>query len=345
MKQNAVILFVLLPLFLRSAPAVAASPQEGDDTATAYTTLRAAITDLIETFGDRYPYGQEYLKRSLIVEATQDNEEFEKLRREALIANPLLSGQPILYVARHQYAGDHHSTATLFQTGEINANKFRGPGAIRLIDFSKAGEVTTLLDVPQGVARDPELSYDGKRIVFSMRRNRADDYRIYTINIDGSDLRQLTTGSGVADIDPDFLPDGTIVFAGSRDHKFCQCNRHIMCNLYRMDADGDNVHQIGGSGLFEGHPHVMPDGRILYDRWEYVDRQFGPSFGLWTVNPDGTNPALFYGNNAWSPGMIADARMIPGTQNFIATYGSCHDRPWGAIAMVDRTRGFDGPEP
>ena len=89
----------------------------------------------------------------------------------------------------------------------------------------------------------------------------------------------------------------------------------------------------------------MEDGRILYDRWEYVDRHFGPSFGLWTVRPDGTRHDLFYGNNAWSPGAIFDARMIPGSQQFVAVFGACHDRPWGAMVLVDRRRGMDGMEP
>ena len=142
-----------------------------------------------------------------------------------------------------------------------------------------------------------------------------------------------------------FLPDGDIVMASSREPKYCHCNRHIMCNLFRMGPAGEHLIQIGHNILFEGHPSLMPDGRILYDRWEYVDRHFGPSFGLWTVNPDGTSHALFYGNNAWAPGAIMDARVIPGTERSIATFGSCHDRPWGAIAIVNRGRGLDGSEP
>jgi len=112
-----------------------------------------------------------------------------------------------------------------------------------------------------------------------------------------------------------------------------------------MDAEGSNIIRIGGNTLFEGHSQVMPDGRVLYDRWEYVDRHFGPSFGLWAINPDGTGLSLIYGNNAWSPGMVADARVIPGTHLLVATLGSCHDRPWGALAVIDPARGLDGTAP
>ena len=93
------------------------------------------------------------------------------------------------------------------------------------------------------------------------------------------------------------------------------CNRHIMANLFRMDADGANIHQIGKSTLFEGHAALMPDGRILYDRWEYVDRNFGDAQALWTVNPDGTSHAVYWGNNTASPGAVIDARIIPGTRS------------------------------
>ena len=145
-----------------------------------------------------------------------------------------------------------------------------------------------------------------------MRRGRDDDYHIYEVDADGRNLRQLTSSRMTADIGPAYLPDGRIVFSSTRDVKYCQCNRHICPNLFVMDADGGNVLQIGHNNLPELHASLLPDGRILYDRWEYVDRQFGPSFGLWTCNPDGTNHALYYGSNAWSPGAMIDARRDPG---------------------------------
>jgi len=252
---------------------------------------------------------------------------------------------PIVYVVREQYASDHHNTATLFQTGEINAGKFRGGSAIRVIDPRLGGEPCTLLDVPEGIVRDLEVSFDGTRILFSMRRDAADDYHIYELNADGNELRQLTFGSGISDIDPIYLPDGRILFASTREPKYCMCNRHIMCNLFTMESDGANIQQIGHSTLFEGHPSLLPDGRVLYDRWEYVDRNFGDAQGAWVCNPDGTNHAIYWGNNTNSPGAVLDNRAIPDTNLLICTFSSCHDRPWGALAMVDRELGLDGRDP
>ena len=328
-------------------------------------SLRLAIEDLTATNPVTYARGPAYIEQLDKLEdrlaelrngVTEANEAWFKrneklidavheLRAEALTANPLVSGPPILFVARRQYKPDHHNTATLFQTGEINTASFEGGGALETVDFGKGGRVTTLLEAPDGMIRDPDVHYDGTRILFSMRRNIEDDYHVYEISADGSGLRQLTSAPGVSDIDPVYLPDGGIVFSSTREPKYCMCNRHIMANLFRMDGDGANIRQIGKSTLFEGHASVTPDGRVLYDRWEYVDRNFGDAQGLWTANPDGTGHAVYWGNNTWSPGGVIDARVIPGTHRAICTFTSCHDRPWGALAIVDRRLGLDNRAP
>jgi hypothetical protein len=204
--------------------------------------------------------------------------------------------------------------------------------------------VTTLLEVPDGIVRDPDVRFDGRAILVSLRHNREDDYHLYELQADGSGLRQITFGSGVSDIDPIYLPDGRILFTSTREPKYCMCNRHIMGNLFTIDADGSNLQQIGHSTLHEGHAALLPDGRVIYDRWEYVDRNFGDAQGVWVTNPDGTNHAVYWGNNTNSPGAVLDTRPIPGTEWFVATFSSCHDRPWGALAIVDRRRALDGRE-
>jgi hypothetical protein len=184
--------------------------------------------------------------------------------------------------------------------------------------------------------------FDGTRIVFAWRKSRTGFYHIWEVRSDGSGLRQLTSLDGVDDIDPIYMPDGDIVFGSGREPKYVMCNKHLSHNLYRMNADGANILQIGKSTLFEGHPSLMPDGRILYDRWEYVDRNFGDAQGLWVTDPDGTGHAVHYGNNTSSPGAVIDGHAVPGTQQTICTFGSCHDLPWGAIALIDHRLARDG---
>ena len=328
-----------------------------------FEALGNAIAGLAERYGESIPDAEELLTETAELVRTADEiraappdesaleragelrRAFEALQRRALLSHPVLREHPILFVTRRQYRVDHHNTATMFQVGEINVGSFEGGGALKTIHFGRGGAVETLLEAPEGIIRDPEVHFDGERIVFSMRKNRAGAYNIYEIRNDGSGLRQLTHAERVSDIDPLYLPDDSIVFSSTREPKYCMCNRHIMANLFRMDADGANIHQIGRSTLFEGHPALLPDGRIIYDRWEYVDRNFGDAQGLWTVNPDGTNHALYWGNNTWSPGAVLYARPIPGTQQVICIFTSCHDRPWGALAIIDRRLGLDNREP
>jgi len=317
-------------------------------------------------FGPDYPDAEAFLERLDRLRESNDRAGLEKLRREALVANPLVSGRPILFVVRPQYVKEHGTEATMYQTGEINTHCFRGGGAMKLLHLP-GGEMETLLAAPQGIIRDPVVHFDGQRILFSMRRDVEDDYHLYEIDLTkkGSgvvcakhpegrtgkrlptpfSLTQRTFGSRVSDIQPIYLPDDSIVFSSTRDPKYIPCQRHLMANLFKLEADGSSMRQLGFNTQFEGRASLMPDGRVLYTRWEYVDKHFSSAYGLWTVNPDGTNHALYYGNYAWQPGAIVDGRVIPGTQQFVAVFTSVHDLGWGAMVVVDRSRGLDGTAP
>ncbi|MCP3920162.1 MAG: hypothetical protein GY711_31945 [bacterium] len=314
--------------------------------------LRAAIEDLMAFFGDRYVGGDAFMAELLEVEASLASKTdraaglraLADLQRRALVANPLISDHPILYVERRQYPKDHHNTGNIFQTGEINTGKFEhmAGGALVTIDLA-TGKTETLVRSAGGTPRDPEVHFDAERIVFSMRSDLRDDYHVFEVGTDGSDLKQLTSLPGVSDLDPFYLASGDIAFSSTREPKYCTCNRHIMANLYRMEPDGANILQIGKSIEYEGHGIQLPDGRLLYFRWEYVDRNFGGGQGLWVSNPDGTNHAIYYGQS--TPHAVINARPIPASDRLICILSSCHDRPWGALAILDRKLGIEGREP
>ena len=276
--------------------------------------------------------------------------------RDFYLASPLVSANPILYVSRPQFPYEHHNTETTYQTDEICVGKMPQTGSSLKLWYPKTGRLTTVLEVPGGIVRDPCVHFDAKRILVSIRWDFTDDFHLYELDLTKHDIEkspfsrnevdQLTYGSGLSDIDPQYLPDGRIVFSSSREPKYCMCNRHIMMNLHVMNGDGSNVLQIGHSTLYEGHSSLLPDGRILYYRWEYVDRNFPDAEGAWTVNPDGTNHALFWGNNTESPATTIDPRIIPGASSeYICTMTACHSSPWGAIGMIDRQKGLDGKTP
>lgn len=343
-KLRRVLMSVLLSCLLS---AVAAAEAEGPEIENPLPpSLDQALRQLMDAYPDYRSTG-EALLGELEQARRGGGAQPEALRHRIAVSHPLLQQAPVLFTTRRQFKRDHHNTATLFQPNEINKRSYQpGGSALKMIDFRSGGAVTTLVDPGEnGIVRDPEVSWDGTRIVFSLRRDIEDSYHIHACRADGSQLTQLTRARNVSDIDPVFLPGGDILFTSTREPKYCMCNRHIMGNLFRMEADGANIHQIGKSTLFEGHASLLPDGRVLYDRWEYVDRNFGDAQGLWVTNPDGTNHAVYWGNNTASPGGVIDARAIPGTDLVMAIFGSCHDRPWGALAIIDRKLGVDGRQP
>ena len=199
---------------------------------------------------------------------------------------PELAGKSIVFVERKQFPQNHHNTANIFQFGEINEDAWKacaGMSTMYMVDFDAKGEpsaLKVLAHSKDGIVRDPEISYDAKKVVFSMRLGRSDSYSIYEIDLFSGKTVRLTHVAEACDIDPVYTGDGSIVFASTRAAKYCGCNRHIMCNLYKMDSDGSNIVQIGNSIEFEHTPHVLRDGRILYTRWEYVDRNFSGAQGL-----------------------------------------------------------------
>ena len=102
-----------------------------------------------------------------------------------------------------------------------------------------------------------------------------------------------------------------------------------------MDADGENVKRISSSYLNDFTPSVLEDGRIVYSRWEYIDRPAIPIQSLWAINPDGTNVSGVFGNRAISPGTFMEARSIPGTSKILCVLTSHNGPCRGGIGIID----------
>ncbi len=205
----------------------------------------------------------------------------------------------------------------------------------------RTGELNVILEDPKGGVRDPQMHYDGKKILFCYRPGGTHTYHLYEINVDGSGLTQLTRGPD-DDIEPTYCPDGSIVFCSSRCRRFVNCWYTRVASLYRCDADGSNVRMLSSNNDHDNTPWVMPDGRILYMRWEYVDRSQVHYHHLWTANPDGTGQMVFFGNLHGGAAML-DAKPIPGTQRVVVAYSPGHGRPehLGPVAVIDPSLGPD----
>jgi hypothetical protein len=111
------------------------------------------------------------------------------------------------------------------------------------------------------------------------------------------------------------------------------------------EADGSNPHPVSYHETQEWDPAVLSDGRIIYTRWDYVDRHAVFYEQLWTVRTDGTAPTAFYGNNTFNPVGVWEARPVPGSEKVMATAAAHHAMTAGSIILLDASRGVDGLEP
>ncbi len=195
-------------------------------------------------------------------------------------------------------------------------------------------------------------------------------YQVYELMLDGSGFRRLTRGK-YDSFDARYLPNGDIAFLSTRKGRsvqvtpctaratleapdlpdsFVRCggdNRRPVAvfTLHRMSPDGSNLLPISAFENFEWTPLVAADGRILYARWDYIDR-FNQSFmSLWSKSPDGTNPQLVYGNYTKLLDCVFEAQPVPGSHKLMFTASAHHSNLGGSIVLLDRTRGTEGEGP
>ncbi|MDR1380524.1 MAG: hypothetical protein LBJ47_03490 [Tannerella sp.] len=256
--------------------------------------------------------------------------------------------EKIAFVRRYTYNSNHYYTEYL--------NSDWMPGGNLCILSLRTGEVEELApSLTGGVFGAFDVSFDARRIVFAWKASKDAGYRLYEVGADGRGLKQLTFSPddeeaivekyrvggyshGTEDLDPCYLPDGGIAFVSTR------CRYGILCDapdiftttvLYRMDGDGKNMRKLTNSSVSEHTPCVLPDGRILYTRWEYVDKGAVAVKCLWAMNPDGSNSVEVYGNDVDFPTTMIMARPIPGATNEYVFTGTPH-YPQNCVGTIVR---------
>ena len=112
--------------------------------------------------------------------------------------------------------------------------------------------------------------------------------------------------------DPCYLPSGEIAFISTAAFQGVPCNTGVTVGMmYRMDGDGKTVQQVCFEQDHDYYPTVLNDGRVMYLRWDYTDTPHIFNRMLFSMNPDGTEQAEYYGSNSYWPNAIFYARPIP----------------------------------
>lgn len=260
-----------------------------------------------------------------------------------------------VYVKHYVFGGWTHVEPTDELTDEQFFERnpdFHEGSQLCLATIHEDGTVTNeiLLDKPRGIVRDPNLSFDAKTLVFSMRDNfQTDDNHLYKMNLADRSIQQITFSPVIdgqtlpcSDTEPCFAPNGDIIFQSTRCGQLDVCWAHPTSNLYTCDINGRAIRRLALDQVRTLHPQVLEDGRIIYTRWEYNDRN--PFFlqSLFAMNADGTAQTAFYGNNSEYPAALIHSRGIPGTSKVITVVSGHHVLQKGKLAILDRSKGSDG---
>lgn len=248
----------------------------------------------------------------------------------------------ILFAVRQPGRGGHWYENFGYSAFDPEYKLYGRQGRLCRLDL-ESGDLQVLIDDVEGTVRDPQVHYGGNKAVLSYRPSGVEHFHLFEINLESGDLHQLTDGPW-DDIEPTYLPDGDILFCSSRCNRWVPCWYSPVAVMHRCRADGSDVHPVSANIEHDNTPWPMPDGRVIYQRWEYVDRSRVSFHHLWTANPDGTGQMVYFGNQ--NPGtLMIDAKPIPTSDEVVAVFSPKHGRREheGAIAIVSPKQGPDVP--
>lgn len=313
-------------------------------------SLKLAIEDLMTTFGSKYPSGKSYLER--LEAAAEDSDEFTALKKEALLANPLLDFEKLLMV--------RNKSGRRFANNWETRTSVRGPFDNELITVNlRDGATESVYKPGEGkFIGDICLYFDGSKVLFTSQADpeqlspvtnmpSAKYYTVYEMPIDPKsgaktgNIRMVAPDMG-QDIDnyyACYLPNDRIIFASTAAYEGVPCvgGRASVANLFLMDSNGANVRRLTFDQDASWHPSLQANGRVMYVRWEYTDSAHYFSRVMMTMNPDGTDQKAYYGSNSYWPNSMFFPRQIPGPGNsskFIASITGHHSNPKGGAACI-----------
>ncbi len=312
-----------------------------DASAKKVRALRAAISDLASTFGDRYPHGDAFLERLKRLEANPSAKELARLEKDALLSNPLLDSGRILVVRR----GRKSPAMGLPANWQGNCALKRSPTYDDEIAILENGKLTTVYRPKRrDFVGDVDLHWDGGKLLFSSigSENR---WHIFEVRLDGTGLRQVTPGGQnlYDSYDACYLPDERILFTSTAGLNAVPCvgGGSRVANICLMNPDGSGIRQLCFDQDHDWNPSVLNDGSVVYLRWEYTDTPHSNTRILFRMNPDGTNQSAIYGSNSYWPNGIFYPRAVPGHPTKIVGIVTGHhgSRRMGEMVLFDHAAG------
>jgi hypothetical protein len=308
------------------------------------------------------------------------------LRRHIALQNPLLNFDQMLCVARGCFEGSARSNPTTadvqgghFATQFFGFNALPGGGLYTVKNFKNTPQFVNIVansvvqngrlkgrKLDHGAFATPDLSFDGRQIVFAWTANREHRwvfsehtvFHLFKVNLDGTGLTQLTDGD-TDDFGPCWLPNGRIAFVSERRGGYIRCFSGLAVRnhtLFSMQADGSDIVPLSYFETTEWNASVNHAGQLVYTRWDYTDRENCIGTRFWISGPDGTDPRSPHGNypkpyhtfagfEPWkgegkdsrrgTPLVEMSLRAIPDSPRYVFTAAPHHGEWFGSIGLLD----------
>ncbi|MBP5321855.1 MAG: SUMF1/EgtB/PvdO family nonheme iron enzyme, partial [Kiritimatiellae bacterium] len=262
--------------------------------------------------------------------------------------NPAVSFDRLLFIRRNN--GRTYRPANWQSNSKLPKDGHDNELCLLDIRGDRAGR-TEVLYKPEGgrPILDVELHWNADRLLFSgVAASNA--WHVMELDLATRKVRQVTRDDApdVNHYDACYVPDGHIIFTCTALKYAVPCvwGDTPVANLFRCNADGSGMELLSNDQEHAWCPVVMPDGRVMYLRWEYTDLPHSNARILFTCNPDGTNQRALYGSNSFWPNSLFFARPIPGRPTqFVAVltghHGLCRE---GQLGLFDVTKGTEEGE-
>lgn len=333
------------------------------------------ISEKFEEFGDRlesYQIEWQELSNEFITLKELDCVEesvAEKLwKRVHLLKRSLLLDSPYFQFNSLVFL-KHAPTVMSHQLTQVYGYCARPGGGIYILEKSSNDSFSlmklkdiTPSNLPLGSYITPELSYDANELYFSYcetpttpkiwrdpetMNRRFHLYKMALETTKEANIAIKLTEGDFDDFSPLLLPDGDLIFCSTRRGGFHRCGAGpcYVYTLARVKGDGSNPHPISFHETNEWFPTLAHSGRIIYTRWDYVDRDAVYYQQLWSTRQDGTDVSIFYGNNTFNPPGMWEPKAIPGSNKILAIAGPHHGMSAGSVVRVDITKGVDDSGP
>ncbi len=263
-----------------------------------------------------------------------------RFKRQLLLNDPQIDFQRFVCIdigySSNQHQTLHRNAAFAASGGRLLVVNGLGPDAKAQTLAPQSGNAAAFWR--------PDVSYDGTKVLFCMKPTPEATFHLYEASIDDRRSRQITHGA-YDDLDPVYAPDGNIVFTTTRCNQFLPCggSAYRMHILARCDAEGKNLYFLSANHETDYLPVFLPDGRLLFTRWEYYDKSVSRVHALWTCNPDGTGINVMWGNQSRWPDILWNARPIPNTQDILFCSGGHHTAFSGSLGIVRPNKGTNYP--